>query len=101
MIQPTVGRIVLFCPMPGMGYDEVVTQGNCPVPAIITHVWGDRMVNLAVFDADGRHHAITSVTLRQPEDEADNNTHCEWMPYQVKKPTGSESGEKAAGEQAI
>lgn len=101
MIQPTIGRIVLYRPavpnMTGILPDE---NGQCP--GIITKVWHERMVNLTVFDAAGVSHPVTSVPLFQPEDER-NQSHgyCEWMPYQVKKPTGSESGEQAAGQQAI
>lgn len=101
MIQPTVGRIVWF--RPGVLDIDAEMPGGRTVPraAIITYVWNDRMVNLAVFSVNGNTFARTSVRLRQPEDEADDNMFCEWMPYQVKKPTGSESGEKAAGTQAV
>jgi len=91
MITPTVGRIVLFSD--DEEYDKCA--------AIVCHVHSDRMVNLAVFNSSGYHEGKTSVPLVQPEDERPTGMYCEWMPYQVKKETGSESGEKAAGTQAI
>ena len=101
MIQPTVGRVVLY--HPGESDPEVIRFEKNPVPAIVTHVWHERMVNLVVFDANGASRGRTSVELHQPEDTPvlHGGFWCEWMPYQVKKPTGSESGEKAAGAQVI
>ena len=98
MIQPTIGRIVYFFQkMTGLGVPDVG-----PLAAIITHVWTDRMVNLCVFNSNGGSKGHASVTLRQPEDDVPGSPDwCEWMPYQVKKPMGSESGEKAAGEQVV
>jgi len=101
MIQPTVGRIVLF--NPGTRAPNIACEPGEKCAAIITKVWSDRMVNLAVFDANGLPSAWTSIPLWQPGDPQIDpaNPSCEWMPYQLKKPTGSESGEKAAGQQTI
>jgi len=76
---------------------------DVPCAAIIAHVWNDRLVNLAVFDENGDCDGWKSVVLCQPEDmtRPGGIPFCEWMPYQVKKDTGSESGEKAIGTQAI
>lgn len=84
MIQPTVGRIVWF-------HDEQTSNPLAritgqPLAAIVTGVWGDRMVNLTVFDANGIPHAKTSVNLVQPEDGGPPtgvSMYCEWMPYQI------------------
>jgi hypothetical protein len=110
MIQPTVGRIVWYKPYSTEGY-AVGPMGEASGPdfkndarcaAIITCVHSERCVNLTVFDANGETHPATSVTLIQPEDEQEqSHGFCEWMPYQVKKPTGSESGEAAAGTQIV
>ena len=82
MIQPTVGRVVLF--HPGVNVPEAdMDRAGGPYAAIIAHVLSDEYVNLAVFDSDGRHHFRTSVRLRQPNAEADDNRFCEWLPYQV------------------
>lgn len=71
MIKPTVGRVVLY-------------KGEFPetAAAIVVRVWSDTCVNLTVFDPSGCVHSRTSVTLRQPEDEAPQGSFCEWMPYQ-------------------
>jgi hypothetical protein len=107
MIEPTVGRIVLYAPLPnempvGHGSTDPSVDASMRCAAIIVAVHGPRMVNLSVFDANGALHPKSSVTLRQPEDE----THppsgfCEWLPYQVKKDFGSESGEKPVGTQQV
>ena len=98
MIEPTIGRIVYF-------YETPPAEGakiDGPYAAIITQVWNDRMVNLTVFYPSGTTLGRSSIVLRQPGDlPAGEYSWCEWMPYQIKKPTGSESGEKAAGVQRI
>ena len=91
MITPTVGRIVHYFPFPGAPAQA----------AIIAGVHGDRMVNLGLFDVNGMTAPATSIHLRQPEDPEQTGSWCEWMPYQVKKATGSESGEEAAGTEPI
>ena len=101
MIQPTVGRIVWYYPDERDG----MTGGagdTTPRAAIIAYVHDDHMVNLVVFDTNGMSYSRTSVTLVQPEDPArPDQSYCRWMPYQVKKDHGSESGEKAAGTQEV
>jgi hypothetical protein len=49
----------------------------------VTHVWNDRMVNLAVFDSNGVAHSKTSVPLLQDDDpKPEHGFFCEWMPFQ-------------------
>ena len=91
MIQPTVGRIV---------WHREETNAE-PHASIITGVYSDVCVDLCVFHPVHGPQVKNSVTLKQPGDEELEGPRCEWMPYQVKKPTGSESGEKAAGTTAI
>lgn len=80
MIKPTIGRIVWFTPSSS---DPIDYRGDQPLAAIVTYVWGDRMVNLGVFDANGNGIGKTSVTLVQEGDERPALGHfCEWMPYQ-------------------
>jgi hypothetical protein len=95
VITPTVGRVVWF--HPGR-FDDLTAPEGQPLAAIVARVWGDRMVNLSVCDKDGEWHRRTSVPLRQPEDEADQNgnSYCEWMPYQI----GQAKKHDAATEQA-
>lgn len=97
MIKPTIGRIVYFWP-------EVSEREKDPLAAIITKVWDDRCINAAIFDVNGNtiSDPPTSIILVQPEDERPlSGSIAEWMPYQVKKPIGSESGEKEVGTQSI
>lgn len=91
MINPTVGRIVWF-------YSD---SGADPLAAIVTMVWDARLVNLCVFDRAGLPFPQAEVVMMQPEDEVPPGPYCCWMPYQVKKQSGSESGEKEAGTQSI
>ncbi len=50
---------------------------------MIVHVWGDRMVNLVVFDSNGRSLARTSVTLLQDDEpKPEYGRFASWMPYQ-------------------
>lgn len=79
IIKPTVGRVVLFTPAKG---DTNVAMDGGPCAALVTKVWNDRMVNLAVFDANGQHFAKTSVTLVQEGDRKPDGYFAEWMEYQ-------------------
>jgi len=74
MIKPTIGRIVWYWGFLGQDY---------PRAAIVTHVWNDTMVNLAVFDAHDSSMYKSSVTLYQGEGSKPNVPFCEWMPYQI------------------
>lgn len=83
MIKPTIGRVVWFYP--------AGRKDQVPLAAIVTAVWGDRCVNLSIFERNGvpMSHPPTSVQLVQegdsiPEDANGNCcTHCTWMPYQI------------------
>lgn len=78
IIEPTVGRVVWIRKRP----EQLQNQTDQPEAALVTYVWGDRLVNVAGFDANGTPFALTSLTLRQPGDEDPHTTHAEWMPYQ-------------------
>lgn len=82
-IVPTVGRVVWFHPSPNTAESGFThpAQGQ-PLAAIVAHVHSPNLVNLAVFDADGRSHSRTSVPLHQGSDERPQGFYCEWMPYQ-------------------
>src|SRR4051812_2510400 len=85
MIKPTVGRIVWFHDEQCQSPAPLARITGQPLAAIVTGVWGDRMVNLAVFDANGASHSRTSVTLVQDGAAAPPLgcvMYCEWMPYQ-------------------
>lgn len=94
MIEPTVGRVVHFYPGDGSG----------PLVALISAVWGVGCINIAAFKKNGNPllDAPTSVRLLQDDEPVpESGAYCQWMPYQVKKATGSESGEVQAGVQLI
>jgi hypothetical protein len=79
MIKPTIGRIVWY-------WEGDRTETSQPHAAIVTYVWTDRMVNLAVFDEQGNQYNSTSVKLVQAEDEVAGlvgTSYAEWMPYQI------------------
>lgn len=84
VIKPEPGRHVhLFFT------DGKYEFGHCfharqPHAAIITAVHGDRMVNVAAFDANGKQAAFASVNLRQPGEATPiGSVWAEWMPYTV------------------
>ncbi|PTB28884.1 hypothetical protein C9I56_11255 [Paraburkholderia caribensis] len=54
------------------------------------------MVNLAVFDAYGRNHALTNVQLLQDDDKApENDPFAQWIPYQKGRAAKTETLEAA------
>ena len=88
MIKPTIGRKVWFyaggAVLPGAWTTYKSGDETQPMDATVVYVHGDRMVNLAVLDHAGEPHAVRSVHLVQPGDEAvPNGMRAEWMPYQV------------------
>ncbi len=98
MIEPTIGRVVLFWPTlayardKGMAYED----SGKPLPAIITYVHGARMVNLSVFDQNGKNYPVTSVPPVQDDEPAPNGGfYCEWMPYQKGQAAKTEALEQA------
>lgn len=93
MIKPTVGRVVWYRP----GEHDGMPQGHDkqPLAAIVTYVHSDRLVNLAIFDANGNRHRKTSVTLLQ-DGEAQNAPYAEWMPYQKGQAAKTELAETIA-----
>lgn len=80
MIKPTVGRVV-HVTRTHIGRDQ-------PEAAFITYVWGDRMVNVGGFDANGTPFSATSVQLLQDDDQPTANIYASWMPYQKQVAAG-------------
>jgi hypothetical protein len=81
MIRPTVGRVVWVRERTGR-----INQDQ-PEVGLVTYVHSDNLVNVAGFDANGEPFRLSSLTLRQAEDDVPvalpwNFTHAEWMPYQ-------------------
>jgi hypothetical protein len=77
VITPTVGRIVWY---KEAGFADETHQPNA---AIVTYVWSDVLVNLAVFSENGIRFAKTSVRLLQDDETSEGHGEwCEWMPFQ-------------------
>ena len=93
MIEPTIGRVVHY----------YASHNVRPQAAIVCDVIDTRTVGLMVVGHDGSTVAMPSpVLLVQPEDDIPGDrSYCAWMPYQVKKDFGSESGERSAGTQEV
>lgn len=96
MIKPTVGRVVWFTPLLS---DDRRWDVKQPLAAIVSYVWGDRMVNLAVFGPEGTQSGQTSVPLLQDDDaKPEAGRFASWMPYQVGQAARTEAAEaKASG----
>lgn len=93
MITPTVGRVVWF----HQGTSGIFPGSEGACAAIVAHVWGDRMINLCVIDANGNTHARTSVPLVHDGDEKPASGFCcEWMPYQKQKAAAGDHNSESA-----
>ena len=68
-----------------VAHDHITRAEGQPLAAIITHVYGDRTVNLVVFNSIGAPHSRTYVQLMQPEDDIPDPrySYCRWMEYQI------------------
>lgn len=75
-MKPTVGRVVLYHPKPGVIH-----------AALIAFVHSDTMVNLAAFDNNGNPYGQTSVQLLAPDapSKPEFGSYCQWMPFQVQQ----------------
>ena len=74
-MKPTVGRTVHFHPTAGVTH-----------AAIIAYVHSDTMVNLAVFDDNGKAYGQPSVQLVAPgTPKPEFGFYCDWMSYQVEQ----------------
>lgn len=88
MIEPTVGRIVLFHPHVNDGGDP----NGQPHAAIVTHVHHDRLINLTVFNENGSIYAKQNVQLVQDEDPfPTDGSYAEWMAFQKGQATKTDS----------
>lgn len=80
-ITPTVGRVVWYWDAD----QSVMDRKGQPFAAIITHVWSDSCVNLAVL-GDGSfniaNYRPTSV-MRASADSNITAMRWDWMPFQV------------------
>lgn len=94
MIKPTVGRLVLYKPYSHERFQG--DDGSQRWPAIVTNVWSDTCINIAVFDPnDAAVGGRTSVMLAQ-DDQPPQDGWAEWMPYQKGQAAKTEELERAA-----
>jgi len=94
MINPTVGRVVLF--HPGRHFSGCSAGADVPLPALIARVWSDTCVNIGGFDANGLPFSATSVLLIQDSNPVPDGGHyCEWMPYQKGQAAKTEALQEA------
>ncbi|MGA2227944.1 MAG: hypothetical protein ABSH41_26210, partial [Syntrophobacteraceae bacterium] len=83
---------------PHMTEWEMARNGIHPCAAIIVNVWGERLVNLVAFDANGMPFSKCSVTLLQDDDpEPEDGYFCKWMDYQKGQAAKVEELEKKSG----
>jgi hypothetical protein len=103
-IMPTNGRIVWYTPYNtemegafGMSAQRDKDGKVIPLAAQVCAVWGPRMVNLLVTDANGKTFAVTSRTLLQAGDTPNPyGGYAEWMPYQKGQAAKAEAAEAAS-----
>lgn len=100
MIRPTNGRVVLYTPLKNdAGVATIIQVGEQPLTAHVVHVWGDRLVNLVVFDSLGGAHPMLSVMLLQDDDPAPSHGgFATWMDYQKGQAAKAEAAEKQLAE---
>lgn len=92
MIKPTVGRIVWYYPAGHRSKEQ-------PLAAIVSHVWSDTCVNLAIFSQNGCPMGTppTSVLLMQDDAEIPaGGQYCTWMPFQKGQAAKTEAAEARA-----
>lgn len=76
MSQPSIGRVVHYHPVPTMDPAQ-----SPALAAIITRVWSDSLINVAVFDLNGNPvpNPPTSVPLLQTgEPQPQSGPYCVW-----------------------
>ena len=94
IIVPTVGRVVwVFRP------SETI-DAKQPEVALVTYVWGDRLINVAGWNANGQPFVLTSLVLVQPEEPKPLGNFAAWMPYQKGQAAKTENLERQLGQTA-
>lgn len=90
MITPTIGRVVwVIRPLSTMDIKQ-------PEVGLVTYVHGDRMINVAGFNANGTPFSITSLPLVQDDEPKPEGNFACWMPYQKGQAAKTEALEAAA-----
>ena len=91
IIKPSIGRVVLYRPNPNDSIDQAFVSREQKLSAMISYVWHNELVNLAVNDADGNSFSKTSVPLFQGDADDCPPGSCCWMPYQKAQAAKEES----------
>lgn len=78
MIKPTIGRVMWYWP-------DKEERGDQPLASIVTYVHDDNIVNLCVFETNGRQRVGSSVPIVQEGSPyiVGDSPYVEWMPYQI------------------
>lgn len=96
-ITPTVGRVVWYYPETLDRVDERSGKGS-PYPAIITHVWGNEVVNLQVLN-DGSYplkaDALNPTSVGMNDGVNLSGRSWSWMPFQKGQAPASDAVKQA------
>lgn len=93
IINPTVGRAILFHPPSNSTKDGFEPNAICA--ATIAKVLPDGRLNLGVLDGNGVNHSMTAVPLIQEgEPQPENGYFAEWMKYQTGQAAKTEALEQ-------
>jgi hypothetical protein len=87
-MTPTPGRVMWFYEDPRCGQSNFTSpRYGEPLAAIVASVRPADdlrlMVNLSVFDADGKQHPRQNVVVVQDGEEIPDCAYVCWMPYQI------------------
>lgn len=89
MIQPTVGRMILFR----------APSSSKPLAATVAAVNDDGTINIGYLDSIGAHHSSQFIRIIEPGDTVGPEEHwCEWMPFQLGQAAKTEQAEAALAE---
>lgn len=78
MINPTIGRVVLFWP------EKPTMPQQQPFPALVCFVHDERKINVGGYTDDCVPFGAPDITLLQDDDAIpEDGPYATWMPYQV------------------
>lgn len=65
---------------PELGQVMLYWNGGEPLASIVSYVWSEKMVNLAVFSANGGTFGATSIPVFQPGEKPSVGRFAEYPP---------------------
>ena len=89
-MKPTIGRVVLYFPLP----DETDHEHGQPFPALVAHVHNEEGTLIAIGGFTDQGVPFSRSKLPFQDGTACNPGEACWMPYQVAK--AAEDNEKAS-----